>query len=242
LPVIFCLDRAGLVGGDGPVHHGFLDIAYLRGMPRMVLMAPGDGEEIAEALRLAITLDAPCVIRYPRDAVPEPLQVPTAPFELGRSVLLRDGPDATLLVYGALCRNALGAAELLSATGIEVRVVNARFAKPVDAQMVSEALVCGGPVLTIEDHSIAAGFGSAVLETTRQLGIAGDVRMLGLPIDRFIAHGSRAGQLAECGLDAAGIAAAVKDALIDQGPGGRGGLVESEAAEAMRTAPRPIAL
>ncbi len=215
LPVMFCLDRAGLVGGDGPVHHGFLDIAYLRGMPNMVLMAPGDGPEISTAMALGLTLDTPVAIRYPRASVPEPLfDQPPPPFELGKSIRLREGSDATILAYGATCRAALDAAELLSVAGIEVRVVNARFAKPIDAEMVAEAMAPAKPVITVEDHSVSAGFGSAVLETAQSLGLsAASVTRLGIPADRFIAHGSRAGQLAECGIDAAGIAAAVKDAL-----------------------------
>jgi 1-deoxy-D-xylulose-5-phosphate synthase len=216
LPVIFCLDRAGLVGGDGPVHHGFLDIAYLRGFQNMVVMAPGDGAEIGAALRLAATLNGPSVIRYPRDTIPEPLYVGSElpPFELGRSVTLREGDDGTILAYGAMCRAALDAAEVLSADGIEVRVVNARFAKPMDQQMVATALKSGRPVVTVEDHSVTAGFGSAVLETARELGLsAANVVVLGIPADRFIAHGSRAGQLAECGIDAAGIATAIRDVL-----------------------------
>jgi len=103
LPVVFAMDRAGLVGGDGPVHHGFLDIAFLRAMPNMVLMAPGDGEEMIEALRLALRLNLPSALRYPRDAVPEPLmgEVPTPAFEVGQALRLRNGSDATILAYGA---------------------------------------------------------------------------------------------------------------------------------------------
>ncbi len=229
LPVIFCLDRAGPVGGDGPVHHGFLDIAYLRGFPRMVLMAPGDAEELLEALRLALRLDVPSAIRYPRDTIPQPLlgARKSPPFELGRSLLLREGVDATILAYGSTCRPALDAAEMLAADGVEVRVVNARFAKPIDREMVAEALSRGGPVITAEEHSLAAGFGSAVLETARELNVSrtrseqglppANIYMLGMPVDRFIPHGARAGQLAECGLDAAGIAAAVREGLEETG-------------------------
>lgn len=216
LPVIFCMDRAGLVGGDGPVHHGFLDIAYLRALPNIVLMAPGDGDEILEALRLALTLDTASAIRYPRDTVPEPLASASArrPFELGRSVTIREGRDATILAYGSTCRPALDAAELLAADGLDVCVVNARFAKPIDKPMVSQALARGGPVLTAEEHSVSAGFGSAVLEAARELGLdASNVTLLAMPADRFISHGSRAGQLAECGLDTTGIAASVRSAV-----------------------------
>jgi len=216
LPVVFCLDRAGLVGSDGPVHHGFADIAYLQIFPKMTLMAPADADEIAAALRLAVQLDGPCALRYPRDSVPEPLYAPSAvpAFEPGQSVLLRDGADATILAYGATCRDALDAADLLAAMNIEVRVVNARFAKPLDQQMVVDALTRGGPVLTVEDHSIVAGFGSAVIEAAAETGLsAGHLTVLGIPADRFIAHGSRRGQLSECGLDATGIAAEVQEAL-----------------------------
>ncbi len=216
LPVIFCMDRAGLVGGDGPVHHGFLDIAYLRTLPNMTLMAPGDGDEVLEALRLALKLNTASAIRYPRDTVPEPLLSAETrrPFELGQSVLLREGPDATVLAYGSTCRPALDAAELLSADGIDLCVVNARFAKPIDKPMVSQALARGGPVLTAEEHSISAGFGSAVLETAAEMGLdTSEVTLLGMPADRFVSHGSRAGQLAESGLDATGIAASVRSAV-----------------------------
>lgn len=216
LPVIFCLDRAGLVGGDGAVHHGFLDIAYLRGLPGMVLMAPMDEAEIGACLRLGLKLDVPSVLRYPRDNVPEPMfaagKLPE--YELGRSLLLRDGDDATVLAYGAMCAHAIAAAEFLAGDGISLRVVNARFAKPIDRDMVSDALTRGGPVVTVEDHSLAGGFGSAVLECAQELGLStSHVVRLGLPVDRFIAHGPRAMQLAECGIDAASIAKAVRNAL-----------------------------
>ncbi len=235
LPVIFCLDRAGLVGSDGPVHHGFLDIAYLRGMPRMVLMAPVDEPEIGAALRLALKLNQPCAIRYPRDKVPEPLlgagDSSTPEFELGRCRVLREGTDAAILAYGATCRAALDAAELLAADGLDVRVVNARFAKPIDRRMVADALQSGGPVVTVEDHSRAGGFGSAVLETAIDLGLPTDgLIRLGLPEDRFVAHGSRAGQLAECGLDAAGIADALRVAVGRLAGGAPSGGVQAPAA------------
>jgi len=219
LPVLFCIDRAGLVGGDGAVHHGFLDITYLRGFPGMTLMAPGDEPELLAALRLGLSLKGPAAVRYPRDNVPEPLAEECPPFELGRSRRLRAGSDATILAYGAVCRAALDAAELLAADGVNAAVVNARFARPIDREMLRSAFD-GRPVVTVEDHSVAGGFGSAVLEGAQDLGLptAGMVR-LGMPADRFIAHGSRVGQLAECGLDAAGIAAAVRAAIDERSAG-----------------------
>ena len=213
LPVMFCLDRAGLVGGDGAVHHGFLDLAYLRGLPGMVLMAPIDEVELAQAMRLALTLDRPCAIRYPRDDVPA--SIPDCPrFELDKSRRLREGGAATLLCYGPTTTPALAAAGLLAENGVEVSVVNARFARPIDRAMVEEAFDAGGPVLTVEDHSVVGGFGSAVLETAQEMGMSGGrVLRLGMPGDRFIAHGSRSEQLAECGIDATGIASAVEELL-----------------------------
>jgi 1-deoxy-D-xylulose-5-phosphate synthase len=217
LPVVFCMDRAGLVGGDGAVHHGFLDITFLRGLPGLVLMAPADEPELTEALKLALSLEVPSAIRYPRDTVPEPFGSPP-PFEVGKSRLLRDGGHATVLGYGATVATAMEAAELLAADDIQLRVVNARFAKPIDQAMVIDAFTSGHPVITAEDHSLAGGFGSAVLETAQQLQLPAErLTRLGLPVDRFIPHGSRAGQLAEAGIDAAGIASTVHK-LITESP------------------------
>ncbi len=210
LPVMFCLDRAGLVGSDGPVHHGFLDIAFLRGFPGMVLMAPIDEVELLSAMELGFALDTACAIRYPREQIPAP--VPDCPkFAIGKSRRMRDGDDATILCYGTVCHDAMAAAEMLSAGGVEVGVVNARFALPIDQAMVHDAFGGGRPVVTVEDHSVAGGFGSSVLESAQAQGL-GAARMLrlGIPQDRFIAHGSRAAQLADCGFDATGIAAAVQ--------------------------------
>lgn len=216
LPVVFCLDRAGLVGGDGPVHHGFLDIAFLRGFPGMVLMAPMDEQELDQALEYALSLDQPSAIRYPRDNVP----VQTSrgdPFQLGVSRTLREGDDATILAYGSCAVAATEAADLLAVEGVEVSVVNARFAKPVDSEMVRRAVETGRPVVTVEDHSISGGFGSAILERASELGlVCRSFQRLGIPADRFIAHGSRGGQLAEVGIDATGIAATLQTMMAEQ--------------------------
>ncbi|MBN2447936.1 MAG: 1-deoxy-D-xylulose-5-phosphate synthase, partial [Phycisphaerae bacterium] len=213
LPVTFCIDRAGLVGGDGAVHHGYLDIAYLRPLQNMVLMAPADEPELSAALRFALSLDGPSAIRYPRDTVPEPYG-DTPSFELGKSRVMRDGPDGTILAYGMQVAFALEAAETLAGEDIYVGVVNARFAKPIDEDMVTTAITRGGPVLTVEDHSVAGGFGSAVLETANRLGLPTESLIrLGLDADRFYRHGSRPGQLAEAGIDAVGIAETMRRAV-----------------------------
>ena len=209
-PVMFCIDRAGLVGGDGPVHHGFLDITYLRGLPGMVLMAPIDEDELHEAMKLGLILDQPSAVRYPRDNVPAAIgDCPR--FEVGRSRRLREGDAATVLCYGVTATYAMAAAEILSQSGIELAVVNARFAKPIDRCMVEDAFGSGRPVVTVEDHCVTGGFGSAVLETAQEMQLTcSRLARLGIPDDRFIAHGSRAEQLAECGIDATGIAATVQ--------------------------------
>jgi 1-deoxy-D-xylulose-5-phosphate synthase len=216
LPVVFAIDRAGFVGGDGAVHHGYLDIAYLRGLQNMVLMAPADEPELRAALCCALALDVPSAVRYPRDNVPDPLP-DCPPFVPGKSRTLREGPDATILAYGTEVEYALEAARTLEHEDIFVTVVNARFAKPIDEDMVAAAIARGGPVLTVEDHTVAGGFGSAVLETANRLNLPTQaLRVLGMSPDRFYAHGSRAGQLAEAGIDAAGIAAAVRQAVQTQ--------------------------
>jgi 1-deoxy-D-xylulose-5-phosphate synthase len=223
LPVIFCIDRAGLVGGDGAVHHGFLDITYLRGFPGMVLMAPADEAELGQTLDLAFALEQPCAIRYPRDNVPTPGYGQGPAFEVGVSRRMRPGSDATILAYGSTVSAALDAAELLAVDGIDTQVINARFAKPVDSRMLNEVLKLGHPVITVEDHTLYGGFGSAVLESAAA-GEAGSTRCagalpthhvhrLGMPMERFIAQGSRVGQLAEVGIDAAGIAARLSELL-----------------------------
>ena len=213
LPVVFCLDRSGLVGGDGPVHHGFLDIAYLRSFPNMVLLAPADEDELKAALRFALGHTGPVAIRYPRADLPESLGQ-TPPFVPGESRLMRPGRDATILAYGATVSDAIDAAELLATDHISVRVINARFAKPIDRRMLQTVLSADRPVITVEDHSVVGGFGSAVLEAAAEMRLPTEqIVRLGLPADRFIVQGSRAGQLAECGIDAAGIAAAVQQEL-----------------------------
>jgi len=221
LPVGLCIDRAGLVGGDGAVHHGFLDIAYLRGLPGMVLMAPADEAELEAALRLGLKLDRPWAVRYPRDSVPDPFG-DAPPFQLGRSRLLREGPDATILAYGAMVAPALEAAARLEEEDIYVAVVNARFAKPIDEDMVTTAITRSSPVITVEDHALIGGFGSAVLETANRLGLPTEnIIRLGLA-DRFYEHASRAAQLAEAGLDVVSIAATVRRAVLAQQGGDAG--------------------
>lgn len=221
LPVCFAMDRAGYVGDDGAVHHGFMDQAFLRPLPGMVLMAPSDEAELNRMLRLANTLDTASAIRYPRDNVPAvdfeklidpPLVTPaTTNIEVGKSRSLRDGTDATIIVYGALAQNALLAAEQLCRDGIEVEVIDARFCKPLDGDMLARVLRSDRPVFTLEDHHHINGFGAAVAEYAVAHALPVDqLTILGMP-DRLIAHMTRPQQLEEVGLHAEGIAARVRE-------------------------------
>ena len=231
MPVCFCMDRAGFVGDDGAVHHGFCDQAFLRPMPGMVLMAPSDEAELNRALRLALSLETASAIRYPRDNVPvcnfedaidDSLRIAAKQeWVAGQSRTLRPGTDATIVVYGALALGAMVTAEQLEAEGLSVGLVDARFCKPIDGEMLARVLRGGHAVLTLEDHSLQNGFGTAVLEyaTTHDLPTA-DVTRLGMP-DRLIGHATRAQQLAEAGLDVAGIVASVKDAVRKARTGAR---------------------
>jgi 1-deoxy-D-xylulose-5-phosphate synthase len=223
MPVTFCMDRAGYVGDDGAVHHGFMDQAFLRPLPGIVLMAPSDEAELNRALRFALTLDTPSAIRYPRDNVPacnfedavDPSLAGLAKEEWSsaKSRTLRGGNDATLVVYGALMESSLAAAEQLASEGIEVGIIDARFCKPLDGEMLSRVIRADHPVLTVEDHSLQNGFGSAVVEyaVAHQLPTEHLTR-LGMP-DRLVAHATRAEQLSEVGLDPKGIAQSIRDAL-----------------------------
>lgn len=223
LPVVFCMDRAGFVGDDGAVHHGFMDQAFLRPMPGMVLMAPSDEAELQRSLQLALLLDTPSAIRYPRDNVPaqnfeqtiDPSLQAAAKtnWQPGKSRTLRQGTDATLIVYGALMSHAMEAATELESEGVSVGVIDARFCKPLDGEMLQSELESGRAVLTVEDHSLQNGFGSAVLEYAVAHGLpTNKILRLGMP-DRLIAHATRKEQLAEVGLDAAGIARSVRDSV-----------------------------
>ena len=224
LPVVLCMDRAGFVGSDGAVHHGFCDLAFLRPMPGAVLMAPSDEADLRRMLGLAFDLETFVAVRYPRDDVPaadyetvvaDDLRDDAATLELGRSRVLKTGDDATVLAYGVMSGEALKAAETLANDdGLDVEVVDARFCKPLDGDMLARVLVPGRAVVTVEDHAVENGFGSAVLEHAVAAGLptSGVVR-LGHPADRLIPFMSRGDQLAEAGIDAAGIARAVRRAV-----------------------------
>ncbi|UCC98276.1 MAG: 1-deoxy-D-xylulose-5-phosphate synthase [Phycisphaerales bacterium] len=217
LPVVFCIDRAGFVGTDGPTHHGLMDIGFLRMMPNMVLTAPANDVEMKLALEFALSENKPVVIRYPKEVVPGSEFARSAcarPFKLGKSVTVKRarGAAAAIVSYGSILTEALKAAALLREQRIAVDVINSRFAAPVDGKIISMAKR-GKAIVTVEDHAIACGFGSAVLELAAVEGCpAKAIRVLGAP-RRFIGHNLRNAQLAEAGADAEGIAKTVTEIL-----------------------------
>lgn len=216
MPVRLCLDRAGLVGGDGAVHHGFCDISILRIFPQACLLAAIDEPSLRAGLEFMRTYDAGVsAIRYPRDSVSDRfVNEPCPPYEIGkaRALRLEDKPDVALLAYGVMAINALDAAEQLDGE-YRVSVYDARFAKPVDLALLSDLITRGVPILTIEDHGLTAGFGSCVLDACHAAGLpTAGIRSLGIP-ERWIYQDSRARQLAEVGLDAASIARTVREWL-----------------------------
>jgi 1-deoxy-D-xylulose-5-phosphate synthase len=210
LPVTFMLDRAGLTGPDGPTHHGTLDVGYLRVFPNMVVMAPGDANDVGAMLDFALSHPGPAAIRYPKDRAGQ-IRRELQPVELGRAELLAWGTDGMIVVFGSLVETALKAAATLGDEGLDVGVVNARFAKPLDRAMLARVLSQSPFVVIVEEAMLMTGFGSAVLELANELGIATThVRRLGIP-DQFIEHGDRAELLASLGLDAAGVAQACRE-------------------------------
>jgi len=210
LPVTFCLDRAGLVGQDGPTHNGVFDLAYLRTLPNLVLAAPRDASDLARMLEMAVRHDAgPVALRWPRDECPRDESIPAPErrrMTPGTAEVLREGDELCLWVLGALVRQALEAADALARRGVRIGVVDARFAKPLDEELLTRDLRRYRHLLTVEEHQRAGGFGAAVLEVAARLPeTRARVRLLGIP-DRFVEHmSSRDEQLAEAGLDAEGI-------------------------------------
>jgi 1-deoxy-D-xylulose-5-phosphate synthase len=209
LPVVFLVDRAGLVGEDGPTHHGLYDVAYMRHLPGLTLAAPADRGELRGMMASALAADGPWAIRYPRDRLPEQ-DFSADPVRPGRGAILRHGKDGAILAYGAMAGEAVGAADRLAARGIRVAVASARFAKPVDADLLAALLSAQPFVVTVEDHALPGGFGSAVLEAAEAGGLDGrKVHRLAAP-DAFIEHDSRRAQQAAAGLTADGVAACVE--------------------------------
>lgn len=237
-PIVFAMDRAGLVGSDGPTHHGVFDITYTRLFPEFIVMAPKDGVELSQMLEFALTLNQPVFIRYPRTKIPEqrttndeqqitsnktPLQLgrfERSEIRLGRAEILKDGKQGVIIAYGSMVYPAYKASEQLAKEGIDIMVVNARFAKPLDKELITRLTQEQPFIITVEEHSLNGGFGSAVLEyVNRRTAPANQIDKnqtkiirLGIP-DKFIEHGSRDKLLASIGLDADGIKRTVKSII-----------------------------
>jgi len=207
LPVLFALDRGGVVGGDGATHNGAFDFAYLRTVPNMTVMAPSDAEELRRMLSTGMTLNGPSAVRYPRGAAlgETTKELPTLP--VGKGEIRRKGTGIAILAFGTMLKPALDAAESLNAT-----VANMRFVKPLDVELVKQLAESHHLIVTVEEHQIMGGAGSAVCEALAQMKIEKQVLLLGLP-DRFVDHGDPARLLASVGLDAEGIAKAIKSKL-----------------------------
>lgn len=205
LPIVFMMDRAGLVGADGPTHHGVFDLAYFRPFPNMTVMAAGDALDLPAMLEFALQQEGPVAIRYPK-AKAEKVNRPLTPIQRGKAERIRTGSDGTIICCGALLPACVMAAEKLAAEGLQFGVINARFVKPLDEDLILTAISESPVVLTVEEGCLMGGFGSAVLEAANDAGLnTAHVRRLGIP-DRFIEHAERSEQLADLGLDAEGIA------------------------------------
>jgi len=215
LDVTFAMDRAGIVGADGPTHHGLQDIAYLRSYPNIILMAPKDEGEMRDMLRTAIEYPGPAALRYPRgsgfgvDIEREP-----ARLEIGKAEVLREGHDVAILAYGEMVYPAIEAGENLAGQGVSASVVNARFVKPLDEELITEIARSHRLIVTAEDAYLAGGFGSAVLELLEAKGLADSVRVVRLGVtDEIVTHGDPKVLLAHYGLSADGIAAKALETL-----------------------------
>ena len=210
LPVFFGIDRAGLVGADGPTHAGSFDLSYLRCLPNMVIMAPSDENECRQMLYTGFLIDGPAAVRYPRGSGPGvAVQKELTALRIGKGEVRRRGRRVAILSFGALLRPCLDAAERLDAT-----VADMRFVKPLDDDLVRELATDHEWLVTVEENTILGGAGSAVLETLEKQGIHKNVLQLGLP-DRFVDHGDPARLLKECGLDAEGIRASIASKLAE---------------------------
>ncbi len=217
LNVVFAMDRAGLVGDDGPTHHGAFDIAYLRPLPNMVLMAPRDEAQLVRMLRTALTYDdGPIALRYPRgEAVGVPLPADPEPIQIGTGEILREGRRVAIIGYGTGVQKALEAADRLAEGGLDVTVADARFVKPMDRALLAQLTAEHDLLVTVEEGVLQGGFGSAVWETLNDAGMpVPQILRVGLP-DRYVTHGKPALLHSEVGFTGERIAERIEAALRD---------------------------
>jgi len=211
LHVVFALDRGGLVGDDGPTHHGLFDFSYLRSIPNMVVMACKDENELQHMLKTAVECDSPVSVRYPRgEGYGVPLDPVPVSLEIGKGEILRQGRDLALVAIGSTVYPALMAADMLAADGINATVINSRFVKPLDEGLLCDTAVALKRVITVEENVLMGGFGSAVLELFEAKGVNGvSVMRLGIN-DEFVEHATQAQLRAKHGIDGEGIARAAR--------------------------------
>lgn len=213
LPVTLCLDRAGLVGEDGPTHHGVFDLSYLRQMPNMCVMAPKDEEELRHMLATAIAIEGPAAVRYPRGAgLGVPLTDSLETLPVGKAEVLQEEGNIAFLAVGTMVEKAKEAAAILKEEGIEAAVVNMRFIKPLDTELLGEMARTKRLLITAEENVLAGGFGSAVAEYLADHGIEVPLLRFGIP-DRFIEQGTRRELLSLCGLQPDEMAERIRERL-----------------------------
>ncbi|RNC67847.1 MAG: 1-deoxy-D-xylulose-5-phosphate synthase [Desulfuromonadales bacterium] len=212
LPVTFAIDRAGVVGSDGPTHHGLFDLSFLRHLPNMVLMAPKDENELQHMLKTALEVDGPTAVRYPRgNGYGVSLDQVLDTLPLGKGEVLREGSHGAILALGTMVYPARLAAETVAAEGIDLTVVNARFVKPLDRDLILSLARSTGKLVTLEENACLGGFGTAVLELLEEEGLTGvPVLRIGYP-DRYVEQGEQHELRAMYGLDAPGITARIKE-------------------------------
>jgi 1-deoxy-D-xylulose-5-phosphate synthase len=214
LPVVFALDRAGFVGDDGKTHQGFIDTSYLRCLPNMVVSAPKDEAELRDLLYTGVHHDGPFSVRYPRGAGSgAPTDRPMQAIPIGQAEVLREGADITLAGFGTTVGACLGAAEILADTGIEATVVNARFAKPLDDELLIDLARSTGGLVTAEENVRAGGFGEAVLALLADHGLADRLLANITMPDEIVDHGPQPTMRSIYGLDAHGSAERVQQLL-----------------------------
>jgi 1-deoxy-D-xylulose-5-phosphate synthase len=220
LPVIFVLDRAGVVGEDGATHNGLFDLSYLRAIPNIIIMAPKDENELQHMLNTAFHYNGPVAIRYPRgEGYGVTLDEEFKKLEMGKAEVVLSGKDLAIVAVGPSVHFALAAAQMLREENIEAGVINSRFVKPLDAELVCRLAREVGKIITVEENVLAGGFGSAVREVLGESGIQGvRVKCLGIN-DTFVEHGSQAIIRKKYGLDAEGIIQSAREMLGECGKG-----------------------